>query len=352
MHTQPVGRWLPSRPKPLSIHGSGSGQWLRPRQAAMGDVHSEKLFNDFSSLKGRGSFKERSQSTWTSVTVGPKDDKGVGDAKLLIVPTPGAQHNQLVEIKSDVINIELGEGTGRKKGKGKGPGKAEQAQRIRHELLGFVAFLLGLKEEQVIMETKDMKNDEEMTRSKVVVLKGISQSQRELIWIFQSKEKEKHDAHFAFDKIKADRVANNQETKLRNKELDEYRSLKEEISAADAAARTSAAASLLQQPMKKAAANPLLKAPIKGLKRSSEEAAAPQASEPPAAKALRTDGDAAAAGAAGSGSSSGDAMKDGAAAPAEAPAAAGTGGLGGLGGYDSEEDSEDDEKEALPPPAF
>eukprot|EP00435_Cladocopium_sp_Y103_P011272 s1368_g2.t3 len=120
---------------------------------------------------------------WSSVQLGPKDGDERCEAKLTVVLRPGGGQNCIDEVNSEVIFISVGEPN--KKG------------RANSELLGFVASILELKEDQVKLE------DNVSSKSKTVLLCGLQHDKRSLIWQLQSKVGQKHPARFAAEKANA-----------------------------------------------------------------------------------------------------------------------------------------------------
>jgi len=273
---------------------------------------------------------ERKHSSWTCVRVEPKGDDGLGDARLLVVATLGAQHNQVTDITPDVIFVELG------LPKTKGRPNAEQQERANVELLCFIAFLLGLQEEQVRMES------DETERNKIVVLASVRHDKRELIWLLEAKVKQRHDAHFAVDKVNAARNLTCKQAVKRREELSEYRSLLEEAECANFAASIVPPALVSQQVTGKINLPNSLR-----VKRKTPEAAheVVDASRQASRLARRST------------SSCGLNVlpRPGVVSPsvADGAMAADTEGIGGLAAYDSEDESDSDEnRPSLPPPAL
>eukprot|EP00438_Fugacium_kawagutii_P008330 Skav233344 [mRNA] locus=scaffold394:166520:175696:+ [translate_table: standard] len=120
---------------------------------------------------------------WSSVQLGPKDDQGRCEAKLTVVLRPASVQNCIDEVNSEVIFVSVGEPN--KKG------------RANSELMGFVAHILELKEDQVKLE------DNVSNKSKTVVLCGLQHDKRSLIWQLQSKVGQKQAARFAAEKANA-----------------------------------------------------------------------------------------------------------------------------------------------------
>eukprot|EP00927_Polykrikos_kofoidii_P077415 TRINITY_DN74354_c0_g1_i1.p1 TRINITY_DN74354_c0_g1~~TRINITY_DN74354_c0_g1_i1.p1 ORF type:complete len:265 (-),score=69.84 TRINITY_DN74354_c0_g1_i1:108-902(-) len=151
-------------------------------------------------------------ANWKSIAVENTDDSKRFIARLVVVATPGMQHNRLAKITPDVVFVDLG--------------VLKTEGRANVELLGFLAFLLDLDEGQVRIESG------ESARTKVIVLDKINLDKRELIWLLESKVGQKHEAHFATDNVNRIRCEMNKEAISRRKEKDEFESLRQEAFAA------------------------------------------------------------------------------------------------------------------------
>jgi len=250
-----------------------------------------------------------------------KDSNGLGTARLTIVIAPGQSHNKVSKVEPEVIFVDVGAG----KGRGKRAQKKAGAANV--ELLGFLASIFELREEQVRLESGAEQN------GKVVVLSGLKQEKRELIWRLERLVGKRHEPHFAVDDLNDARQSSNKQAVARQKELDEFQNLQDEARAL--------------------ATKPVMLGGIPKLKGAQ--------AQPPAGRGKRS----------GAGADEPDpkrpAIEEAGAAPTTAqesakivaPAvdAAASGeeepGLGGLAAYDSEDDeSDDDDRPALPQPVL
>lgn len=260
---------------------------------------------------------EPGHTAWNCVVAEPKDAQGVGSVKLTVVVSPGCHHNRITKVEPEGIFVDVG--VPKKEG------------RANIELLGFLAFLFDLEEDQVRLESG------EISKGKVVVLSGLKQDKREMIWQLEAKVGQKHEAHFAVDAANAARALMNKKAAARRKELDEFQSLREEALSASPGPMSN---------LLLGAAAPKRQLPhAVSLKRSAGDAgAAPapmDASPPDAKRAARSPSGPAAAVAA-----------EGATGAPVAPADDAPG-LGGLAAYDSDEDSdEEEERVVLPQPVL
>lgn len=257
----------------------------------------------------------------TAVEMGPKGPDGLATARLTIVVANGCNHNRVSKITPEVFFMDLG--TPRK--------GASKGSRSNIELLGFVAFILEIEEDQVKLESGEKQN------GKVVAVSGLKLEKKEIIWRFENQVGKRHEAHFAVDSINAARRDNNKQAQQRKKELDEFASARDEVLFAKAAPMSNlllgAAAPKKSLPgaLKRGApgqaGDPAAKRPAtEGGEPSAEEVAAPSADAQQAAEAPSADG-----------------VPSTGTAPEPA--------MGGLAAYDSEDESDDeDEKPALPKP--
>mmetsp|Transcript_16183 Transcript_16183/g.31656 ORF Transcript_16183/g.31656 Transcript_16183/m.31656 type:complete len:189 (+) Transcript_16183:380-946(+) len=72
----------------------------------------------------------------------------------------------------------------------------------------------------------------EKERNKLIVFSGLKHEKRELIWLLEAKCGQRHDAHFAVDKVNEERRRSSKEALQREKEQSEFRSLREELASA------------------------------------------------------------------------------------------------------------------------
>merc|ERR1712150_187313 len=94
------------------------------------------------------------------------------------------------------------------------------------EVLGFLAFLFDVPMKQIRM------NAGGKGRNKLIAFSGLRHEKRELIWLLEAKRGQRHDAHFAVDKVNEERRRSSKEALQREQEQSEFRSLREEMASA------------------------------------------------------------------------------------------------------------------------
>jgi len=273
----------------------------------------------FCRLMDKAKDLQRGHSTWTCISVeGTK-------AKLTVALYDQCGSNKIAKVTPDVIFIEVG--------------ALRRDGGADIELLGFLASLLGLREDQVSVEPEEQgkaRGKKAACEGRFVTLLGLQQSKRELIWLLESKVGQRHDPHFAADSANAARNQGSKQGVARRRELEEFASLRQEALGTQ---RPSAAEGLFGEP-----------ASAVGLKRK----AAPDAGGAAAAAKRPSAAKAPAEAAAEEAQPAAQPEATPPAPPGDAAEAASEeeGALGGLAAYDSDEDEEDDEDEKLPPPAL
>lgn len=281
-----------------------------------------------------------------AVAMGPRDAEGLAAARVTVVATPGCHHNKVTKVTPEVIFVDLG--------------VPKAGSRANVELLGFLASILELQEEQVRLESG------RSLKGKVVVLSGLTLERKELVWRLEGQVGRRHEPHFAADDINAARNLNSRQAVTRRKELDEFQSLRDEALHAVAATTSTRSHLLLGTPaprkapptMAASGGAPLAASAAAGSSSAAKRCASAgtgagvdaqeAAAEEPTTKRPRT----------------GDLETQATGAPEASVSVATTGeraasaedamrmpSLGGLAAYDSEdEDTEDEEKVKLPPP--
>lgn len=160
--------------------------------------------------------REGRHSTWSCVNVEPKNEHGLGDISLMVAVTLGCSHNRLAELTPDIIFVELGITK-----------KEAKLGWDNMEVLGFLAFLFDVPMRQIRMDVG------EKERNKLIVFSGLRHEKRELIWLLEAKRGQRHDAHFAVDRVNEERRRSSKEVLQREKEQSEFRSLREEMACAN-----------------------------------------------------------------------------------------------------------------------
>jgi len=266
--------------------------------------------------------RDRRHSTWSCVKVEPKTEQGIGDVSLMVAVTLNCSHNRLSELTPDIVFVELGISK-----------KEAKLGWDNMEVLGFLAFLFDVPMNQIRMQSG------EKERNKLIIFSGLRHEKRELIWLLEAKLGQRHDAHFAIDKVNEQKRKSSKDALQREKEQSEFRSLREEMASANhlEAFLTS---SVMQQTTGRKRALPtspwVLKkqasdtSTVSGCKQGSGEVGARSAAsmQTPAVNNTKH-----------------DACHDDAAEETSEPA-----GLVGLTAYDSEESS--DERPSLPRPSL
>jgi len=196
--------------------------------------------------------------SWNSVEVTEKGQDGLGDVKLALCLKLGGSHNVIQKVEPELIIIEVG-----------APKRKGMANM---ELLGFLAEVFDVTPEQVRIQ-QGIKES-----AKSVVIGGLRQSKRELVWFLEARVGKKMVAHHALDLLNAEREACSRQKAKREQEISEFQRLREEVCEESAKA-------VPMQTSSVAPTNTTGKAALLhmlGLKRKAEDLISPQAPKPAA----------------------------------------------------------------------
>lgn len=168
---------------------------------------------------------DSAHSAYKCVSVGPKNESGLGTAELEIAVTTFGSFNKFIKITPELMCMDIGE--------------TRKKSRADIELLGFVASLLDLKEDQVSIKSgwdgkggwddKGKGKGKGKNKLKIVQILDIKLDKRELIWTLERRVGHEVKAHFYSDGLNATRNLLNKDAVMRRKDHEAFEAACEEV---------------------------------------------------------------------------------------------------------------------------
>eukprot|EP00931_Biecheleriopsis_adriatica_P092745 TRINITY_DN66524_c0_g1_i1.p1 TRINITY_DN66524_c0_g1~~TRINITY_DN66524_c0_g1_i1.p1 ORF type:complete len:262 (-),score=79.41 TRINITY_DN66524_c0_g1_i1:2-787(-) len=169
--------------------------------------------------------------SWACVEVGAKDSRGIwGTAIFQVLTHEDCSHNEVKKLTPEFVEICVGsQPPAGRKGGGK-EARQERDRRLQRELSGFFRELFDAKEDQIRLDVISKK-------TKVVQIADLDRDKRSLLWLLQSKVRQKYEAHWATDFANAELNAGNTAALKRKAEAEDFQKLQEEALSASSLSR-------------------------------------------------------------------------------------------------------------------